>query len=200
MRQAMLKLEVFETAEIDNSDAVFDSHQAEKLRETAYEQGYAAGWQDALEHMRNEDALRRIASEEALQAISFSYHEAHGALQPAFLALARAMLEVVLPEAVRRVLPVCLDAELRAIVAKNIQPSILIRCAPSACISLEPIVAAVPSVQIKLVAEPSFTEAQIALSLGAQERIIDLDNVLDGLHRIFAQSAHRLNDKETLHG
>lgn len=200
MRQAMLKLEVFETAETENSDAVFDSHQAEKLRQTAYEQGYAAGWQDALEHMRDDDALRRIAAEEALQAISFSYYEAHGALQAAFLALARAMLDVVLPETVRLVLPVCLDAELRALVTKNTQPEIVIKCAPSACAALEPVVAAVPSVQFQLVAEPSFTDAQIALSLGAQERVIDLDNVLSGLHEIFAQSARRLNEKETLHG
>lgn len=200
MRQTMLKLEIFETAAIDDATVVFDAQQAEKLRETAYEQGYAAGWQDALEHMRNEDALRQIATEEALQAVSFSYHEAHGALQQAFMELVRAMLDTVLPEAVRMSVHDHLDAELRALVAQNTLTPIRIRCAPASVDTLTAIVAAVPSVQIELLAEPSFTESQVALSLDAQERVIDLDHVLEGLREIFTQSLQRQNDKEAIHG
>lgn len=200
MRQAMLQLEIFETAATDEPNAIFDARQVEKLRETAFEQGYAAGWQDALEQMRHEDALRRIASEEALQAISFSYHEAQSALQPAFAALAQAMLETVMPEAARMALPAFLDSELREIAARHTQCPVRLRCASSASATLAQIASSVPSLKIELVAEPSFTDAQITLSIGAQERDIDLDDVLVRLREIFAQSLQCHNHKGTAHG
>ncbi|MCC5955906.1 MAG: hypothetical protein JJU07_07380 [Natronohydrobacter sp.] len=200
MRQSMLKLEVFETVSDTSETVVLDGKQAEKLRETAFEQGYAAGWQDALEYMRNEDAMRRIAAEEALQRISFTYTEAHAALQGSFLALVDAMLMQVLPEAVRLALPGCLRVELEALVALNTRLPIRMACAPEACATLEPIVASVPGLAIELVPEPSFTEAQVALTLGAQERLIDLDTLLARMREIFAQGTQRQTDKEKAHG
>lgn len=196
----MLKLEVFETAAIEDTTVVFDAQQVAKLRETAYEQGYAAGWQDALEHMRNEDALRRIASEDALQGISFSYHEAHGALQQGFIALLRAMLDRLLPEAARLSMVGHFDTELRALVARTTHRPIRIRCAPSSVEKLAPLITKVSSVEIELVAEPSFTEAQVSLSLDAQERIIDLDNMLDALRDSLDQTGLQQNDKEISNG
>ena len=196
----LLKLEVFETAGAGDAEAVYDARQAEKLRETAFEQGYAAGWQDALEHMRNEDALRRIAAEEALQAVSFSYHEAHAALQARFLALMQAILAQLMPEAVRLALPSCLEKELADLVRWNTGLPVEILCAPQACATLEPVIAQAGGLKIELIPEPSFTEAQVALRLGAQERRIDLDGVLAALGAIFERSLQRHRDKEKEHG
>jgi flagellar biosynthesis/type III secretory pathway protein FliH len=200
MRQAMLKLEVFETAPDESETVVLDAKQAEKLRETAFEQGYAAGWQDALEYMRNEDAMRRIAAEEALQRISFTYTEAHAGLQGSFLALTEAMLARVLPEAVRLALPACLRDELVELVAQNTLLPVRLRCAPDACATLEPVLASLPDLPVELVPEPSFTDAQVALTLGAQERMIDLDGLLARMREIFAEAVQRQSDKETAHG
>lgn len=200
MRQAMLKLEVFETASTQDTEAVFDAHQAEKLRETAFEQGYAAGWQDALEHMRHEDALRRIAAEEALQTISFSYNEAHAALQKSFLDLTGVLLDKLMPELVRLALPARLAKELAEITARQTTLPLCIRCAPGAVATLGPIVDAASGIEITLVPEPSFTEAQVALSIGAQERRIDFDMMLESLRAYLTDSTERQIDKETAHG
>jgi len=196
----MLKLEIFETASTDDAESVFDARQAEKLRETAFEQGYAAGWQDALEHMRNEDALRRIASEEALHTISFSYNEAHAALQSSFLDLVQAMLDRVIPQTIPMALPMCLQAELTRLVAENTRLPVRISCAPAACAGLEQIVAGVPGLDIAIVPEPSFSDAQAALSVGAQERIIDLDFVLTRMREILSQNIERQQTSEISHG
>lgn len=196
----MLKLEVFETAADASETVVLDRKQAEKLRETAYEQGYAAGWQDALEFMRNEDALRRIAAEEALQRISFAYVEAHAALQGSFLALTDAMLAQVLPEVMHRALAGHLQRELEELVAQNTRLPVRLSCAPSASAALEPILASMPGLSVELVAEPSFTDAQVALSFGAQERMIDLDSLLACMREIVAEGKQRQTDKETAHG
>ena len=200
MRPALLTLEVFELGQVDDQSPVLDAFQAEKMRETAYEQGYGAGWQDALEHMRNEDELRQIAAQEALQAIGFSYNEAHQALAGSFLALTQAMLDRVLPEAARVALPAFLAAELEALIAQHTHPDIQILCAPSVRQSLGAVVSSCTQTRIELVAEPSFTEAQLALRLGTQERVIDLDALLARMREVVAHTQTWHTQQEAAHG
>ncbi len=196
----MLKLEIFETASITDAESVFDLQQAEKLRETAYEQGYAAGWQDALEHVRDEDAMRRIASEDALQSISFTYNEAHAALENAFLGLAGTMINKMIPEVMSSALSKTLETELRALSAESTRLPIRISCAPSAMTTLEPIISNVQGLEICLVSEPSYSDAQVSLSIGAQERMIDFDAVLEHLRDILVQTRKRQNKSEISYG
>lgn len=200
MRQAALELEVFEVAQLDEEAPLLDAFQAEKMREAAYEQGYAAGWQDALEQMRNEDELRHIAAQEALQAIGFSYTEAHQALTGSFLALTQALLDSVLPEAARLALPLCLEAELDALVQQHARPAVQIFCAPGVLGTIETVIASCTQAEIELGAEPSFSEAQISLRIGSQERVINLDDVLDRLREIFAQHQNWQTRQETANG
>lgn len=196
----MLKLEVFETVSEVPETVVLDAKQAEMLREGAFEQGYAAGWQDALEYMRNEDAMRRIAAEEALERISFTYVEAHTALQKSFLALTDALLAQVLPEAMFHALAGHLRSELDNLIAQNTRLPIRLSCAPSAVMALESILASMPGHSVELTSEPSFTDAQVALTFGAQERMIDLDRLVVQMREIFVEGQQRQLEKEALHG
>lgn len=196
----MLRLEVFETAAPEDGDGVLDAHQTEKLRAAAYEQGYAAGWQDALEHMRNEDAMRRIAAEEALQSISFTYHEAHAALQTQFILLTRAILDKLMPEVLRHALAAQVAAELDAIVAQTTNLPVRLSCAPGAIATLQPVLKTVTSLDIDLVAEPSFSDAQVSVCIGAQERQIDLDSLLESLRSQLNNRTQPLADTEKSYG
>lgn len=200
MSNALLKLEVFETAPLDDPEARIDAHQAVKLRETAFEEGYAAGWQDALEHMRNEDALRRIAAEEALQQVSFSYAEAHQALSEAFLGLTDAMLSKVLPRAAAMALPDRVATELADLVARHTHCQVHITCAPTARAMLEPLAATRPDLQITVEAEPSFSDGQVDLRMGAEAREINFDALLDALRAVFAQQSTQPQTQEKAHG
>ncbi len=196
----MLKLEIFETASITDEDSVFDVQQAEKLRETAYEQGYAAGWQDALEHMRNEDAMRKIASEDALQSISFTYNEAHAALEGAFIALLETLISKILPEMTSLAVEKAFEAEIAKLISDNTRLPVRIMCAPASLETLESLVSNVPGLEIKLVPEESFSEAQVSLTLGAQERVLDFDTMLTRLKEILAQTHQRQHISEVAHG
>lgn len=200
MSNALLKLEVFETAPLEDADARIDAHQAVKLREAAFEEGYAAGWQDALEHMRNEDSLRRLAAEEALQQISFSYAEAHHALSGAFLGLTGAILSKVLPQATAIALPERVAAELADLVTQHTHCAIRIACAPAVKPMLEPLAAACPDVQITFHPEPSFSDAQVALRMDMQEREIDFDALLDALRTVLEQQSKAATTQEHAHG
>ena len=200
MTQAMFRLEIFETAELDGAPEQFNAHEAEKLRETAFEQGYASGWQDALEQLRNEDDLRRAAAEEALQAVSFTYAEAHQTLQDGFMALTRNILEKVLPDVARHALPEHLRIELDALVASNTHTPIEILCAPSVLPALKKIAESYQDRQIRMIAEPSFSEAQVALRLGQCERAVDLDAILERLAAMVNARLPECHTKEKMHG
>lgn len=200
MRQGALKLEVFETVQQDQQAILLDPFRAEQMREAAFEQGYAAGWQDALEQLRNEDALRQIAAQEAVQAIGFSYSEAHQALAGSFLELLQAILDRVMPEAARLSVQLFLGAELDALFAKHTRPAVQIFCAPRALVALKQVVAASSPAEIELVAEPSFSEAQVSLRIGDQERVINLDDLLDRMRAIVAQDQNWQTTQETAYG
>ena len=200
MTNALLKLEVFETAPLEDTDARLDVHQAVKLRENAFEEGYAAGWQDALEHMRNEDALRRIAVEEALQQISFSYAEAHQALSVAFLGLTGALLSKVMPQVTEMALPERVATELADLVAQQTKFAVIIACSPAVRPMLEPLQQARPDLQITFHAEPCFSDAQVALRMDAQEREINFDALLEALRTVFEQQSQTDTTPEQAHG
>lgn len=200
MNSAVLRLEIFETAQLQDESGLFNAHEAEKLRETAFEQGYASGWQDALQQFRNEDALRRAAAEEAIQAVNFTYTEAHQALQSGFLTLTQSILQKVIPEVARAVLPQCLREELNDLIARHTHLPLEILCASSVLSTLEPILAATPNRDIRLIAEPSFSEAQVALRLGDCERIIDLDAVQTRLQALLQAQVKNYAEQEANHG
>lgn len=200
MTKAMLNLEVFELSLSTDEASAPSLQQAERMREAAFEQGYASGWQDALEHLRSEDDLRRIAAEEALQSARFTYAEAHAALQRSFMELARTMLEKLLPDVARLSLPDCVREELARIVRRNTHASIQVICAPSALVSLETITAAVADRDIELIAEPSFSEAQVALRTGRCEQVVDFSGVIQALQDHLGNYLAHLEFQETNNG
>lgn len=200
MNRAMLKLEMFETTPFESDETLLDTHQVTRLRAESFEAGYAAGWQDALEQMRNEDALRRIAAEEALQAIGLSYTEAHQALSGMFLRLTDAILNQLLPATLCDALPAHLAQELEALVQRNTHAKVQIACAPSVRDLLAPIAASCRDLDLEFIAEPSFSEAQVALRLGAQERVIDLDTLLAALRAAFDVQKQKHVTQEAQHG
>ncbi|MGP9789381.1 hypothetical protein [Roseinatronobacter sp. NSM] len=182
----MLKLEVFEAAPADE-DPLLDAEAAEKLRESAYEQGYGAGWQDALAQLRDEDALRQSAALEALQAISFTYNEAHATLEASFMSLTRTLLETLVPEVLRLSLPGLVLESLQQAASRDTRVPLHLYCAPQVRATLEQVVAAVPGLEVQLLDEPSYSEAQVSLRLDDQQNNIDLDSVLAQLQAAFSR-------------
>ncbi|WP_439560071.1 hypothetical protein [Roseinatronobacter sp.] len=195
MRKAMLKLEVFETA-MPDEEPLLDAEAAEALRVQSYEQGYGAGWQDALQQMRDEDALREGAALEALQAISFTYNEAHAALEASFLSLTETLIEKLVPEIMRLSLPGLVLEGLQQAAARPARSPLTLYCAPLARPALEHVVAAVPGIEIQLLEEASYTEAQVALRVDDHQKTIDLDAVITQLRDAFAQQVALKNMRE----
>lgn len=197
MTTAVLRLESFDSDPVTQDDVLVTPHEVEKLRTRAFEEGYGAGWADALEQMRNEDSLRCSAAEEALQAISFSYHEACASLEASFVDLAAQIICVILPDLGRAALPRHLERELRALAAKNFGQRLELFCAPGVKHVLAERAAAVAELEVALHEEPSFSEAQVMLRCDQTTRMIDLDAIVSALKAgVDAPS----DQKEAFHG
>lgn len=204
MTSALRRLEIFETASPNADETMFNAHEAETMRQTGFEQGYAAGWSDALEQLRNEDALRRAAVQEAFQAIDFTYSEACDTVEASFLNLLRGITEQVLPQAMRSTVPALLAQELKLALSQQPRAPLVICFAPAARDAMEAIAADFPNVPIELVEEPAFPLERVTLQIGAQSREIDLDHLLGRLRDLIdshaASARNPSNHKEQLHG
>ncbi len=195
----MLKLEVFETHSSTDAPSYLDARSAEKLRDAAYEQGYAAGWQDALDQMRNDDALARAATLDALQSISFTYAEARAMSDSQLGELVTDLLTKIVPDACLLSLPGRVAQELRVLLARDATASVQVRCAPQSVAVLAPILTELPAgAQVTLTEEPSFSAAQVVLQGQDQQREIDLSSVAALLQAGLANAGHAATQKSLL--
>jgi flagellar assembly protein FliH len=178
----MLKLEVFETSQTADPSAYLDPVSAKKMHDLAFEQGYGAGWQDALDQMRDEDALRRAATFEALQALSFTYAEARKMAEAQLSGIVHDLLAKILPEVCALSLPGRVAQELKLLLARDLTAPLQILCAPD-CVAL---LGAVlddlpPGARVTLLEEPSYSAAQVSIQGQGQRRLLDLASVSDTL-------------------
>lgn len=181
MNTAFLRLESFEGDHIQENSGPIAPQDVESLRALSYEEGYGAGWTDALDQMRNEDALRRIAAEDALQAVAFSFHEACNALEGSFTEIVAQIIDTVLPDLMSEALRQVLERELRAVANRHFAARLELLCAPSVKEGLNRLLDNVPGLNIQILEEDSFSEAQVMIRVDQNQRMIDLGAVMGAL-------------------
>lgn len=164
-----------ETAGMGVSEAELES-----VRLQSYEKGYGAGWDDASKALTDEQG--RISTEFArhLQELSFTYHEAHSALQEELSDLVRGLMSKVLAPASRATLGEMLQARIAEIAAEQSVP-VEILVAPENVARLEQLIGQSHGPPLRLVPEDSLGEGQAFLRFGSCEEQIDLDSVMSEL-------------------
>lgn len=194
-----LKLETFETSPSAPAEAHY-SKEIAFAREQGYEQGYAAGWQDALTQLRSDDDLRRAAALEALQAISFTYTEAHAALEQSFMALFEALVQVLVPHAIQQAMPRMLQQEVRDLARRAASLPIELHCGPGSIAYLRDVLDDAQGVSITLIEEPAYSDAQLSLRLGTQRRDIDFNKLVNALRDAIDRQSPPLPATEVQYG
>ena len=155
----------------------------EEQRLEAFEKGYQAGWEDAVKAQR-ETALR-VSEDLAqnLQALSFTYQEARGAVIESLGPLLRQMVETVLPQLAHQSLPDRVAQEVESIIDRMGEHAIEIRAAPADIDAIEALLNDQPIGNVHVLPEASLAEGQVGIRLGDSEREIDLQDVLNGIER-----------------
>ena len=172
-----VRLEVFESPERREgpSTVVLDVMALEETKLAAYENGYTAGWDDAAAAQSEDQAKLQADLARNLQSLGFTYHEARSHVLRALEPLLSEITGRLLPELARETLaPVVLDI-LMPLAEKIADAPISLVLNPAARPAVEALLEQATGLPLTITEEPSLSEGQVYLRLGASETQINLD-------------------------
>ncbi|MCV2881819.1 flagellar biosynthesis protein [Actibacterium sp. XHP0104] len=150
-------------------------------RLAAYEEGYAAGWDDAVKAETN--AQSRIGADfaKSLQDMSFTYHEARAHVLSAVGPLLEMMAEQVLPEMAQQGFAQTVLEEARKAIDHAADTPLEIIINPENRASVEALLGDDPALPLTVSDEPSLGPGQAYLRTGSHESQIDIGAVTQGI-------------------
>lgn len=183
-----------EMAEID--DFIPGTAAGEEARLAAYETGYKAGWDDAVE--AEADAQGRIRADLArnLQEMSFTYHEARGAVLKQIEPLMHGIVTRVLPELARDTLGQTIAERLQPLARQGADVPVRLMCNPAEIEVLTDALGAQKLLPLEVTADPLLAEGQVHLQFGDVEEMIDLDGVIRSISGAVTAFFHTEHHKE----
>lgn len=175
------KLEVFEADDRPTPPDVLvvEATALEEGRLQAYEQGYAAGWEDATKAQDEDQSRVRADLARNIQGLGFTYHEARdhilGAIGPLLQDLTSRLLPTMAREAMA---PLVLEALMPLVEQASDSPIELVMN-PAARPAIVSLLEQTAGLSLVLKEEPTLGEGQVYLRLGGGgETRIDLDRAL----------------------
>jgi flagellar assembly protein FliH len=174
-----LRLEVFETAsDTTPGTVVTDLSAMEEARLASYEQGYVAGWEDAVGAQAGENTRMAADLAHNLQSLSFTYHEARAHVLKGLEPFLVDLVGQLLPQIARGVLGPLVQSALVPLAEIAADGPITLLFNPAARVVIEPLVDQAHGPPLSLVEEPTLGEGQVFLRFGDAETRIDLDGAI----------------------
>lgn len=150
----------------------------EEQRLESFENGYKAGWEDAVKAAS--DDSNRISTDFAanLQDMSFTFQEAQSSLLTALRTLLTSMVNSVLPSLARQTLGARVLETLEEMARTATGGPLEIVTAPQNLQALQNIIDEQAIDNVQITAEPSLGDGQVHIRASGTEQEIDLDAVL----------------------
>lgn len=175
-----IRLEVFESGREDQRPEVLvtDRSHFDEVKLASFEEGYSAGWEDAVAARNEEEARLQADLARHLQALSFTYHEAREHVLKALEPLLSEMTGRLLPAVARAALGPLVAETLRPLAAEAAAAPLTLVTGPASRPVVEAVLAAEGGLPVTVVEESSLGEGQVYLRFGASETRIDLDRAV----------------------
>lgn len=151
---------------------------SEEARLAAFEAGYKAGWDDAAAAEADDQTRIRADLARNLQALSFTYHEARGAVLKSLAPLLQEIVARVLPALARDTLAETVAERLRPLADAAAEAPIEIRCSPANRDTLAAVIDGRSDLPVRLSPEPTLGDGQVYLTFATHEEEIDLDGAI----------------------
>jgi flagellar assembly protein FliH len=185
-----VRLEVFQsdtpTAASDGGAVVTDLGAMEEARLAAYEQGYAAGWDDAAAAAEGDRSKLGADLAQHLQTLGFTYHEARAHVLRSIEPLLVRMTQVILPATAREALPAVILETIRPLAAQMTLAPATLHLHPDARPAVEQALLLESSLPLTIHEDPSLGRNEARLSLPDAERRIALDEATAAIARAVA--------------
>lgn len=178
-----LRLEVFEIADFTVGPALLMPEEIEDIRLNAYERGYLAGWEDGGAQQDADEATRRALIEKQVEQLNFTYHDARGHVLKALRPLLAALLDTVVPAAVRALIVPLVVEQLSPLAHAAAEAPITLQIARGSRARFEAALAGQMLPPIDIIETDDLAEGQASFGFSAAETRVDLTHVAEGLAR-----------------
>lgn len=151
---------------------------AEEAKLAGYEQGYQAGWDDAVAAQGENQSHLRADLARNLQALSFTWQEVRAHMLTSLEPLLTGMVARLLPETARETLaPVVLEQLMPLAEQALDQPAVLV-LNPAVREPVEALVREATGLPLRVEEEPMLAEGQVYLRFGPAEAKVDLTRAI----------------------
>ena len=146
----------------------------EGRRLEAFEEGYRAGWDDAIKAQSDDRSRISSALGQHLQDLSFTYHEAYAHVMNAMAPLLDEIGRVVLPEIARSTLGAHIMAELQRAAQEVGTLEVVIAVSPANAEAVAPLLESGFGFPVRLETDETLAEEQADIRFADSERQVDL--------------------------
>lgn len=162
----------------------------EKVRSESFEEGYRAGWDDAVKAQSSDGSRISQAFAQHLQDLSFTYHEAYGQVMNAVVPLLEEMVNSVLPDLARVTLGQHIVDHLKSKVREIGALDVEIVVSPVNAPAVAALLGEGFGFPVRLVEDANLSDAQADIRFGETENQIDLNAVLASINEALQGFAH----------
>jgi flagellar assembly protein FliH len=196
-----LRLEAFGSDSFDPPQATQEpGPDVEEIRLKSYEQGYSAGWDDAVRAQADDhDRIREDLSRN-LRELSFTFHEARTHMLRSLEPLLETMVQRVLPEIARETLGKSVVAELLSAAERGLETPIRLSVSAADGAQVEAAVAADVPFPLEIGVDPLLGDGQVHFRFGDSERILDTSAVVQAMQGLVAAFLDEPEQRLSRHG
>lgn len=175
-----LTLEEFEaeSSRVSEAGSSIDATELEELRLAAFETGYKAGWDDAISAGSSAEAEQRNEVARALQALSFTFHDARAHVLQALSPLMAEVAARLLPEIAHAALPHLVVEALAPYAEIASEAPLMVLVNPESRDRVEELIGTRSGLPLRFVETADLGPGQVGLRLGETETRVDLDAAL----------------------
>jgi flagellar biosynthesis/type III secretory pathway protein FliH len=174
-----LRLEVFDTSpDLDGSlQPLVEATAVEEAKVASFEQGYSAGWDDAVAAQQGDQSRIRADLARNLQTLSFTFQDARSHVLQSIRPLILEMVNRLLPEVAREALaPTVLDAVMPLADELSDAPLTLV-LNPAVRVQVEDLLGQATGLPMVIEEEPTMPDGQVYIRFGGSETKVDLAQV-----------------------
>jgi flagellar biosynthesis/type III secretory pathway protein FliH len=174
-----VRLEVFDTAPTVSGtmQPLVEATAVEEAKVASFEQGYSAGWDDAVAAQQGDQGRIRADLARNLQSLSFTFQDARGHVLQAIKPLILEMINRLLPEVARESLaPTVLEAVMPMAEELADAPLTLV-LNPAVRGQIEDLLIQATGLPMVIEEEPTMPDGQVYIRFGSAETKVDLGQV-----------------------
>jgi len=174
-----LRLEVFDMAPAPDGSLLplVEATAVEDAKVASFEQGYSAGWDDAVAAQQGDQIRIRADLARNLQSLSFTFQDARSHVLQAIRPLILEMVNRLLPEVAREALaPTVLEA-VTPLAEELADAPLTLVLNPAARPQVEDLLTRATGLPMVIEEEPTMPEGQVYIRFGTTETKVDLAQV-----------------------